>query len=139
MIKRALICSLSALFLICGFASQALSSDAGPAELKLVSSDASKKPPAVFPHKTHQDTLKCGECHHGMKDGKQVAYADGMEIKKCESCHNKDLMDGKKKGKLKLYTFKGAAHGNCLDCHKAVAKKDKAKKALKKCKTCHKK
>ncbi len=139
MIKRALICSLSALFLICGFASQALSSDSGPAELKLVSSDASKKPPAVFPHKAHQDTLKCGDCHHDMKDGKQVAYTDGMEIKKCESCHNKDVLAGKKKGKLKLDTFKGAAHGNCLDCHKAVAKKDAAKKALKSCKTCHKK
>lgn len=137
MVKRVLIYSFAALFLVCGFSSISFSSEKGPADLKLVSSDASKKPPAVFPHAKHQETLKCGECHHGSKDGKQEPYAEGMEIKKCESCHNSKDLAGKTKGKLKLDTFKGAGHGNCLECHKAVAKADASKKKLKSCKTCH--
>ncbi len=140
MLKRFLIFSLTALFLFCGFATQGFSSNTGPEEMKLTSTvDKSKKPPAVFPHKKHQDTLKCAECHHSIKDGKQVPYTEGMEIKKCESCHNSDVLAGKKIGKNKLDTFKGAAHQNCLKCHKEVAKKDASKKALKSCKNCHQK
>ncbi len=137
MVKKALICSLTALFLFCGFSSISFASDPGPTDIKLVSSDTQKKPPAVFPHKKHQDTVKCGECHHAMIDGKQAPYTEGMEINKCESCHNPKVLAGKTKGKLKLFTFKGAGHGNCLDCHKAIAKKDASKKKLKSCKTCH--
>jgi hypothetical protein len=138
MVKKVLICSFAALFLVCGISNMALSTEKkGPAELKLVSSDATKKPPAVFPHKKHQDSIECGECHHGIKDGKQDPYSETLEIKKCESCHNSDVLAGKTKGKLKLDTFKGAGHGNCLACHKAVAKKDVSKKKLKSCKTCH--
>lgn len=139
MAKRVLICSFAVLFLICGFSSLSLSSDQGPADLKLVSSDATKKPPVVFPHKQHQDAFACGDCHHAMKDGKQAPYTDGMAIEKCEFCHNKDKLAGKTKGKNKLDTFRGAGHGNCLDCHKDVAKKDKSQKKLKKCKSCHQK
>ncbi len=139
MLKKTLMCCLSVLFLFCGFASQSMSSDNGPEDLKLSSATSKKKPPAIFPHKKHQATIKCGECHHAMKDGKQALYTEGMEVKKCVSCHNKDTLAGKKKGKNKLDTFKGAGHGNCLDCHKAVARKDTSKKKLKKCKNCHKK
>lgn len=139
MFKSVLVCSFVTLFLFCGFSNTVLATEAGPADLKLVSSDATKKPPAIFPHKKHQETLECGDCHHGIKDGKQEPYTKGMEIKKCDSCHNGDVLAGITKGKLKLYTFKGAGHGNCLGCHKAVAKKDSSKKKLKSCKTCHKK
>ena len=139
MFKNTIICGLLVLLAICGFANYGFSSDSGPSDLKLTSSTSSKKPPAIFPHKKHQETLKCSECHHDIKDGKQAPYTEGMEIKKCESCHNPELLAGKKIGKNKLDSFKGAAHENCLGCHKDVAKKDESKKQLKSCKTCHKK
>jgi hypothetical protein len=74
-----------------------------------------------------------------MNDGKQEPYFEGMEIKKCESCHNGNVLAGKKIGKNKLDTFKGAAHQKCLECHKEIAKNDASKKKLKSCKTCHQK
>jgi len=139
MVKRAFFCSLLVTFMVFGYSVSTFAADAGPETLTLTSSDSTKKPPSVFPHKNHQALMDCGACHHGMADGKQTPYTDGMEIKKCEECHNSNVLAGKTKGKDKLDTFKGAAHGNCLDCHKEEAKKDPAKKDLKSCKTCHKK
>ncbi|MCB2183061.1 MAG: cytochrome c family protein [Desulfobulbaceae bacterium] len=106
-----------------------MASDAGPAEMTLQATvDAASKPkPAVFPHKKHQDTIKCAECHHGAADGKQVAYTEGMAIAKCESCHNKAAGLDKK-----ISTFKNAAHAKCKGCHKAE------KKGPTKCSGCHK-
>ncbi|MEN8199911.1 MAG: cytochrome c3 family protein [Thermodesulfobacteriota bacterium] len=105
--------------------------DKGPADITLESTidPAKKAKPAIFPHAKHQETLKCADCHHSKDaDGKQVAYVDGQEIGKCESCHNKAAgIDPAKK----LSTFKEAAHANCKACHKA---KDKA---LAKCTVCH--
>ncbi len=103
-----------------------------------------KKKPVEFPHRKHQEKIKCGECHHFMgDDGKQVAWEEGKKIeKKCADCHNAKVLKGRTKdvgGKkpLKLDTLKGATHGNCLFCHKAEAKKDAKNKKLKKCSTCH--
>ncbi|MFW2365038.1 MAG: cytochrome c3 family protein [Desulforhopalus sp.] len=137
MLKKILACSVISLFVVFGAISYSLATDAGPAEIEMVGAKSKKPKPAVFPHAAHQKTLKCADCHHGMADGKQVAYTEGQEIGKCESCHNKDVLAGKTKGKLKLDTIKGAGHGNCLECHKEMAAKDEAKKALKSCKTCH--
>lgn len=139
MVKKTFACGLSALFLLLSYAVPAFSTETGPEELILKSSTSDTQPPAVFPHKLHQATLACGECHHGMADGKQVPYAEGTEIQKCESCHNSDVLGGRKAGKLDLDEFKGAAHANCQECHKKVAKEDSAKKNLKSCKTCHQK
>ena len=142
MLKKVLACSVASLFVFYGAASFISAAvDTGPAEITIVSSTSKKPKPAVFPHKMHQETLKlkCAECHHSNADGKQVAYEEGQKIEKCESCHNKDVLAGKLKGKLKLDTIKGAGHGNCLACHKEMAKKDPALKAKKidKCKACH--
>lgn len=140
MLKKVLACSIMSIFVIYGAASFISAAvDNGPEEITIVSSTSKKPKPAVFPHKKHQETLKCAECHHQMADGKQVAYKEGQEVGKCESCHNKDVLAGKKKGKLKLDTIKGAGHGNCLACHKEMAKKDPALKAKKidKCNACH--
>lgn len=137
MVKKVLVTVAAACFVFCG-AIQSYASDAGPADMTLETEGSKKPKPAIFPHKAHQDALKCGDCHHGMTaDGKQAPYEEGQEIGKCVSCHNSEKLAGKTKGKLKLDTFKGAAHGNCLECHKEVAKKDAAKKDLKKCSTCH--
>ncbi len=137
MLKKALMCGLIATSMILGYVSVTISADAGPADLILKSSTSDKKPPAVFPHKKHQDAYSCGECHHSMVDGKQGPYTEGMAIQKCEECHNPEVLGGKTKGKHKLDTYKGAAHGNCVDCHKKIAKEDASKKKLKSCKTCH--
>lgn len=139
MSSKPLIFFICAFFLVCFCAGQTIASDTGPAEMRLTSEGKSKKPPAVFPHKAHQDHITCSECHHDIKDGKQVPYKEGQEIKKCVSCHNKEVLPGIKKGKNKLDTFKGAAHENCVTCHKSVAKQDPDKKKLKSCKNCHQK
>jgi len=138
MLKKFIACSVVSVFVLFGAASFSFAADdAGPADITIVCEKSKKPKPAQFPHKAHQDKIKCGECHHGMADGKQVPYAEGMKIQKCDACHNAETLAGKKSGKLKLDTIKGAGHGNCLACHKDAAKKDPAKKALKSCKTCH--
>lgn len=139
MIRKALVCGTAAAFLLCGLAFTSLAGDTGPETITLTATGSAKPKPATFPHKKHQETLKCGDCHHGMQDGKQVPYTEGMEIAKCESCHNPEKLAGKTKGALKLDTLKGAGHGNCLECHKEMAKKDPALKAkgLDKCTNCH--
>ncbi len=139
MIRKALVCGTAAAFLLCGLAFTSLAGDTGPETITMTATGSAKPKPATFPHKKHQETLKCGDCHHGMQDGKQVPYAEGMEIAKCESCHNPEKLAGKTKGALKLDTLKGAGHGNCLECHKEMAKKDPAlkEKGLDKCTNCH--
>lgn len=139
MVKKAIITVAAAAFILCGIASLSNAGDTGPAEMTLQVTDSKKPKPAFFPHKKHQDSLQCADCHHGMADGKQVAFAEGQEIGKCESCHNSEKLAGKTAGKEKLDTFKGAAHANCLACHKEAGAKDEAKKELSKCTTCHKK
>jgi hypothetical protein len=142
MIRKALVCGTAAVFLLCGLASVSFAEDKnGPETITLTATGSAKPKPAVFPHRKHQATLKCGECHHSIKDGQQVPYAEGMEIGKCESCHNPKVLAGKTKGPLKLDTLKGAGHGNCLECHKEMTKKDPAlkDKKLDKCTTCHSK
>jgi hypothetical protein len=139
MLKKILACSVVAMFVVVGSALVSIGSDTGPAEITIVGAKSKKPKPAVFPHKIHQDSISCAECHHGMADGKQVAFVEGQEIGKCESCHNKDVLAGKKSGKLKLDTIKGAGHGNCLASHKKMAKENAELKAKKidKCGACH--
>lgn len=136
---RALACGIFILGLILSYSGLAFCSDQGPESITLISSDSSKKDPAVFPHKKHQEEISCAECHHAMVDGKQAPFSEEMEVKKCESCHNAEVLGGKKEGKYELDNFKGAGHGNCLECHKKIAKEDSSKKKLKSCSTCHQK
>ena len=140
MLKKFLVCSVVSMFVMGGAVISSMATgDTGPATLTIVDSKSAKPKPALFPHKEHQDKFKCGECHHGMADGKQVPYTEGMKIQKCETCHTGDTLAGKMKGKLKLDTIKGAGHGNCLECHKEMVAKDPAlkEKKLDKCTTCH--
>lgn len=132
MLKRLVACCIVSLFVV-GATAISSFADAGPADITM----EGEKKSAVFPHKKHQDAFSCAECHHSMADGKQVAYVDGQEIKKCGECHNKDVLAGKMLDKLKLDTLKGAGHGNCLACHKKMAKEKPELKALSKCSTCH--
>lgn len=138
MVKKVLVALAASAFIFCGIATLN-AADMGPEEITLEIADSKKPKPAYFPHKAHQDALACAECHHSMADGKAVPYEEGQAVQKCAECHNGDVLAGKTKGKDKLDTLKGAFHGNCLVCHKAVAEKDETKKDLKKCATCHKK
>jgi hypothetical protein len=100
--------------------------DTGPADLELKTSNGKK--PARFPHGKHQDSMECKECHHTInEDGDKNSYVEGMKIKKCVTCHNKDDMSNPK-----LNSFKLAAHGLCKECHKQ--NKDTAPT---KCSGCH--
>jgi cytochrome c553 len=103
-----------------------IASDAGPEEMELKTAAAKK--PAKFPHRKHQESFTCADCHHTKgDDGKKALYVEGMEIKKCISCHNKDDMDDPK-----MNNFKVVAHGLCKECHKK--NKDTAPT---KCSGCH--
>ena len=140
MLKKFLVCSVVSMFVMGGAViSSMATSDTGPATITITDSKSAKPKPAQFPHKAHQDKFKCGECHHGIADGKQVPYTEGMKIQKCETCHTGDTLAGKMKDKLKLDTIKGAGHGNCLECHKEMTAKDPAlkEKKLASCTTCH--
>lgn len=135
MVKKVIVSLIASAFILGTSAAISLSADnKGPADITV---GAAGTKPAQFPHKAHQDKFKCGECHHGMADGKQVPYKEGQEVKKCDSCHNATALAGKTKGALKLDELKGAGHGNCLECHKETAKNDPSKAALGKCDTCH--
>ncbi|MEA3467189.1 MAG: cytochrome c3 family protein [Thermodesulfobacteriota bacterium] len=136
--KKLTLCAVLATFALglCFTGSALAEADKGPADITLESTvdPAKKAKPSLFPHAKHQETIGCGDCHHGMDaDGKQVAYTDGQEIGKCESCHFKA---GKIAADTKLNTYKGAAHANCQACHKAEDKKSGEKK-LGKCSVCH--
>ncbi|HHD64461.1 MAG TPA: class III cytochrome c [Desulfobulbaceae bacterium] len=132
--KKVLIYSVALAFLCStGLVTMATAAvDKGPAEITL---NPDGKKPALFPHAKHQEKIKCGECHHG-KDaaGKKVAYVEGQKNEKCVTCHTGDMLKGKVKGKTAIQR---AGHGNCLACHKDMAKKDAKLKKIKKCTTCH--
>lgn len=146
MLKKVLFCGLVCSLSIC-FSAVLLCAaevDKGPADLVLETvKDKAKKPkPALFPHAKHQETITCGECHHGGKPGAKTDYVEGMKIEKCESCHFKGSGMPSKKDKakniVKLNSFKDAAHQNCKTCHKKVkAEKPEFKKKWKKCLPCH--
>jgi hypothetical protein len=110
-----------------GFAGdKEIASDTGPDEIILKTATARKA--ANFPHRKHQESFECGECHHSKSDdGTKYQYVDGMEIKKCVVCHNKDDMNNPK-----LNNFKLIAHALCKECHKR--NKDKAPT---RCSGCH--
>lgn len=110
-----------------------------------------KKAAVVFPHAKHATLFKdangksltCQTCHHTAKTEK--------DVKACTECHvmpgqaQKDfngkkapfLGEKKDNGSFKMKSI--LFHEKCLNCHKAVAKANPAKKSLKSCKTCHNK
>ena len=142
MLKKVFICSVVSMFVLCGVVVSSMATDSdSDSEVIIINSEGKK--PAEFPHKQHQKAFECKECHHGITDGKKVAYTENMKLEgiTCGSCHNSDneALAGKKIGKLKLDTIKGAGHANCLACHKKMAKENADLKAKKidKCAACH--
>ena len=85
-----------------------------------------KKGPVKFTHKKHVNDhkVKCAECHHVYKDGKNV-WKEGDKVENCAACHGK----AKKGNADKL---QNAFHKNCQTCHKEAKKGP-----FKKCNECH--
>ena len=90
-----------------------------------------KKGPVALSHKKHHEEykVKCSDCHHEYKDGKNV-WKDSDPVKKCGECHNPLKKDGK------IEKLQNAYHRNCKNCHKALEGK---KAPFKKCNDCHEK
>lgn len=86
-----------------------------------------KKGPVTFSHPKHKE-LKCTDCHHEYKDGKNV-WKEGQEVKRCSACHK--LESEGKQVKLEL-----AYHKTCQECHKKL-KKEKKKTGPTACNKCH--
>lgn len=130
MLKKTINCSLIAAVVFClamMASGVSFAANAGPEEITLQTAEAKK--PAKFPHKKHQATIKCEECHHtATADGKKGPYVAGQE-KKCETCHNKDFKNAE------LNSLKGIGHARCKECHQKMEKEGKA--APTKCAGCH--
>ncbi len=146
MFKKAFTCGIAIAFFLGGFVcnSSATEVDKGPADMVLetVKDKDKKKKVSPFPHFKHQETISCGDCHHGGEPGNQTPYVEGMKIEKCEACHYKGSGMPSKKDKAKkiakLHTYKDAAHANCKGCHKKMKKeKPELKTKWKKCLPCH--
>ena len=98
----------------------------------IYSTDVFKEPkqgPVIFPHDKHKE-LKCTECHHVLKDGKNV-WKQGDEVQKCSACH-------KLKAEGKTVKLEKAFHERCQTCHKKL-KKEKKKTGPTSCTKCHQK
>jgi predicted CXXCH cytochrome family protein len=91
----------------------------GPADITLQTE--SKRKPADFPHRQHQDSYACTVCHH--------AKDEVMVIDKCGSCHTLDISNPD------VNSYKKAAHKLCKGCHKVVNKE--GSEAPIKCSGCH--
>lgn len=92
-----------------------------------------KKRPVVLSHKKHvaEYGVKCVDCHHVYKDGKNV-WTEGDHVDKCSKCHNSKK--NTKEDGVKVMKLQSAYHKNCKNCHK-----EKKKGPFKKCNGCHKK
>jgi hypothetical protein len=86
-----------------------------------------KKAPVVFSHPKHKE-LKCTQCHHEYKEGKNV-WQQGQEVKKCGTCHKLEKQD-------KVVKLEKAMHEQCQGCHKKL-KKEKKKAGPTACTKCH--
>jgi len=92
------------------------------------------KGPVKLTHKKHSTDYKvaCTECHHVIKDGKNV-WKEGDKVQKCSECHNPEKKEGN------VMKLQNAYHKNCKDCHKALEEAGKPTGPFKKCNDCHEK
>ncbi len=88
-----------------------------------------KQGPVLFPHAKHK-ALKCTDCHHEFKDGKNV-WQEGQEVKKCATCHKLEA-DGK------IVKLEKAYHDKCQTCHKKFKNENKPTGPVT-CAKCHQK
>ncbi|MFP5212720.1 MAG: cytochrome c3 family protein [Acidobacteriota bacterium] len=128
--------------MVFAFAFVVIAADKGPDTITLKSKlwATPTKAPVEFTHKKHYEDLKiaCAECHHVMKDGKNV-WKEGDKVQKCEECHTEPTVTAEKKlppDQQKL-NLKIAFHDNCLGCHQKTKKDKPDTKAPVTCAACH--
>jgi hypothetical protein len=89
-LKKSLLLT-SALILIAGLwdaGSLSISLDTGPETMELKSPSGKKT--ARFPHKKHQESFECKDCHHTRPGDSVISpYKEGMQVKKCITCQIK--------------------------------------------------
>lgn len=86
-----------------------------------------KKPPVIFPHKSHAERIACDSCHHTQKG----LTAETEKVETCASCH----LDPEKTeipSMRQMSLTKNPFHILCINCHKQEAK------GPTKCAECHK-
>lgn len=100
------------------------------------------KGPVEFTHDNHAKNYStgCNECHHVYENGKNI-WKEGMEVKKCEVCHNEPTVKKEKSlpPDLQKKNLKLAFHNNCRACHRKIRADDLETKAPTTCRGCHKK
>jgi len=123
----ALVAFMALIFLAVGALTAADIPDQAKIDNKGYKSD--KKGPVNLSHKKHATDykVKCADCHHDYKDGKNV-WKDGDPVKKCVACHDPE----EKKGNADKAQL--AYHKNCQGCHKELKGKEAPSK---KCADCH--
>ena len=121
------------LVVLCFTAGIALAANKAPdADISIHSGDVFKEfkqGPVKFPHVKHK-ALKCTDCHHEYKDGKNV-WQEGQEVKKCSACHKLEA-DGK------IVKLEKAYHDSCQTCHKKLKNENKPTGPVT-CAKCHEK
>ena len=106
---------------------------------------------SLLTHKKHSqeyknekgEPIKCSDCHHVYKDGKN-SWKEGDHVDKCVKCHSSTQnLSPSKANKLskeeQVKELSWAFHENCYNCHKAVKAVNKDANAPKSCAKCHKK
>lgn len=100
------------------------------------------KGPVKLNHDKHAKSYStgCNECHHIYENGKNV-WKEGMEVKKCQVCHNEPTVKKEKSLPLDLQkkNLKLAFHNNCRTCHRKVRADDPDTTAPTTCSGCHQK
>lgn len=100
------------------------------------------KGPVKFTHETHKKNYKiaCNDCHHVYENGKNV-WKKGMDVDKCEVCHNEPTVKREKTlpPDLQKKNLKLAFHNNCRVCHRKIKSENPDIKAPTTCSGCHEK
>jgi hypothetical protein len=100
------------------------------------------KGPVKFTHDKHGKDYKitCNECHHVYNNGTNV-WKEGMDVEKCEICHNEPTVKKEKTLPLDVQkkNLKLAFHNNCKACHRKIKNEKPASKAPTTCSGCHEK
>jgi len=118
--------------------------DGLPSEIRLLSPlwDKHTKGAVTLTHGKHVEEYKiaCDSCHHIYEDGKNI-WKQGMQVDKCESCHNEPTQVKEKQlsSELQEKNLKLAFHNNCVACHREVKKEKPEANAPTTCIKCHEK
>lgn len=98
------------------------------------------KEPVRFTHERHHTEygIACDQCHHVYENGKNV-WQEGMEVRKCQACHNEPTIKGETKlpTEVQKKNLKLAFHNNCRSCHRDVRRDNPDSKAPVICSGCH--